>query len=158
MDDATDNDDHSIDSLDVMYDDTLDICCLTCLTAKWNALHKFCMALPSNLVFSTGFDLVSKEWDRPILSDKCFNYCYCPCSRKMSEWQGKFNIDLQHNICSKNVKCTPFGLLDHIGSYDDMYHRAVKFYLENLYTEVLEETKQGRKASHGIKWEKHVCS
>ena len=137
-----------------MYDDLKYLRHRTQLTAKHNALYKFCMTLPSNLVFSTGFNLVLKEWDRPILSDKRFDNCYCPCSRKMSKWQVQFNV--HPNICNKNVKCTPAGLLDHLGSYHDMYHRAVKFYLENLYAEVLEDTKAGRKASHGIKWEKHV--
>ena len=48
--------------------------------------------------------------------------------------------------------------IDHLRSHDDVYHKAVKFYLENLYSDVLEKTKPGRKASHGIKWEKHVWS
>ena len=55
-----------------MYDEFKDIPCHTCLTASKNNLHKFCMTLQSNLVFSRGFDLVSKELDRPILSDKRF--------------------------------------------------------------------------------------
>ena len=84
LDNATDNDD-SIDSEDAMYDEFKDIHHHTCLTASKNNLHKFCMTLQSNLVFSRGFDLVSKELDRPILSDK--RYCYCPCSSKMSKWQ-----------------------------------------------------------------------
>ena len=55
-DNATDDDD-SIDSEDAMYDEFKDIHCRTCLTASKNNLQKFCMALPSNLVFSRGFDL-----------------------------------------------------------------------------------------------------
>ena len=70
----------------------------------------------------------------------------------MSKWQEKIKIDLQDNICSKHKKeFTPVGLLDHLCSYDDMYHRAVKFYLDNLYREVLQESKQARKAQCGIK-------
>ena len=56
----------------------------------------------------------------------------------------KLKLDL--HCSTKKREFTTVGLLDHICSYDDMYRWAVKFYLENLYAEVLEESKQGRKA------------
>ena len=56
--------DDSIDSKDAMYDEFKYICCCNCLNTSKINLHKFCMALPSNLVFSRGF-----EMDRPMLSD-----------------------------------------------------------------------------------------
>ena len=139
-----------------MYDNTKYIHRHTNLSTKKDNLFKFCMALPYNLVFSTGFDLVSKEWNRSILSDKRYNYCFCPCSCKMSKWHVQF--ELPNVICGKNKKSTPVGLLDHLGSHDDIYHRAVKFYLKNLYSEVLGDKKPARKASGGIKWEKNVWS
>mgnify|MGYP003331876858 CR=1 FL=1 len=62
-DNATDNDD-LIDSKDAMYGEFKDTRRRACLTTSKINLHKFCMALPSNLVFSRGF-----EMDRPMLSD-----------------------------------------------------------------------------------------
>ena len=59
--DATDNDD-LIDFKDAMYDEFKDTLCRACLSNSKINLHKFCMALPSNLVFSKGF-----EMDRPCL-------------------------------------------------------------------------------------------
>ena len=155
-DDDTDDDDDSLDSLDAMYDDTKDWHHRSNLDYKRISVEKFCMALPNNLVFTTGFDLVSKEFDRPILSDTRYNCCYCPCSHKMSKWQKQFNV--QRNSCSNIKKCTPAALFDHLRSHDDVYHKAVMFYLEDLYSDVLEDSKPGRKASHGIKSEKHVWS
>ena len=94
--------------------------------------------------------------ERPVLGNPRHNWCYCPCSRKMSKWQNQF--DVQTDSCSNIKKCTPAALFDHLRSHDDVYHKAVKFYLEDLYSDVLEDSKPGRKASHGIKWEKHVWS
>ena len=74
----------------------------------------------------------------------------------MSKWRVQF--ELPNVICGKIKKSTPVGLLDHLGSHDDIYHRAVKFYLKNLYSEVLGDKKPARKASGGIKWEKNVWS
>ena len=119
-----------------MYDEFKDTCRHACLTTSKINLHKFCIALPSNLVFSRGFEI-----DRPMLSDK--RYCYCPCSSKMREWQKKIKLDL--HCSTKKKKFTLVGLLDHLCSYDDIYHRAVNIYSENLYAEVLEESKQGTK-------------
>ena len=155
LDYDTDNDDDSLESFDAMYDDTKDWRRRNNLDNKCNSVDKFCMALPNNLVFTTGFDLV-KQFDRPILSDTRCNCCYCPCSHKMSKWQKQFNV--QRESCSDIKKCTPAALFDHLRSHDDVYHKAVMFYLENLYSDVLEDSKPGRKASHGIKWEKHVWS
>ena len=45
-----------------------------------------------------------------------------------------------------------------LGSIDDVYHKSIKFYLEELYSEVLENSKKVIRYSHGIKWEKHVWS
>ena len=91
-DDDTDDDDDSLDSFDAMFDDTKDWRRRNNLDNKRNSVDKFCMALPNNLVFTTGFDLVSKEFDRPILRDTRYNCCYCSCSHKMSKWQKHFNV------------------------------------------------------------------
>ena len=108
-----------------------------CLKSSRINLHKFCMALPSNLEFIKGF-----EMNRPMVSNNL--NCYCPCSKKGGEWQNKLNLEL---YCStKKKEFTPVGLLDHVSSFNDMYHMAVKFYLENLYAEALQESKQARKA------------
>ena len=156
MDNDTDNDDDLLDSGDAMYNNTKEWRRRKNLDYKCNSVHKFCKALPNNLVFTTGLDLVSKEIDRPILGDTRYNYCYCPCSCKMSKWQKQFGV--QRDYCSNIKKCTPAALFDHLGSIDDVYHKAVKFYLEELYSDVLENSKPGRRASHGIKWEKYVWS
>ena len=55
----------------------------------------------------------------------------------MGKWQKQFNV--QRDYCSNNTKCTPAGLIDHLRSHNDVYHKAVKFYLENLYSDILEE-------------------
>ena len=99
LDNATDNDD-SIGSEDAMYDEFKDTHRRACLTTSKINLHKFCMALPSNLVFFKGF-----EMDRPMLSDNC--YCYCPCSSKMSKWQKKLKLDL--HCSTKKKEFTPVG-------------------------------------------------
>ena len=121
------------------------------------------MALPNNLVFTTGFDLILQELghvERPVLNNPCHNWCYCPCSRKMSKWQSQF--DVRTDSCSNIKKCTPAALIDHCGTHDDMYHKAVLFYLQDLYSDVLDDALPGRKARReacrGIKWEKKVWS
>ena len=154
MYDSGDNDNNLLDYQNDMYDDTKHLRRQTELVAKDNALFKFCTSLPKNLVFDAGFGLLYKESNKPVLSDNRFNYCYCPCSSTMSKWQRQFNV--QPIICSKNEKCTPVGLLDHLRSHSDVYHRAVKIYLEILYAKMLEWTKEGRKASRGIEWENGI--
>ena len=134
-DDDTDNDNDLLDSCDAMYNNTKEWHHHNNLDYKRNSVDKFCMALPKNQVFTTGFDLVLKEFHRPILGDTCYNYCYCPCSCKMSKWQKQF--DVQRDYCSNIKNCTPAALFDHLLSIDDVYHKAIKFYLEELYFNVL---------------------
>ena len=161
----TDDDDESLDSLDAMYDDTKDWRRRNYLNDKRKSISRFCMALPNNLVFTTGFDFVLHEREhedivRPVLGNPLHNWCYCPCSRKMSKWQNQF--DVQTDSCSNIKKCTPAALIDHCGTHDDIYHKAVLFYLQDLYSDVLDDALPGRKARReacrGIKWEKYVWS
>ena len=102
-----------------MYEKFKDIHHRTCLTTSKINLHKFCMAMPSNLVFSRGFEL-----DRPILSDN--RYCYYPCNGKMSEWQK--NSSQIYTVAQMKRKFTPVGLLNLLLSYDDVsYSHKVLF-------------------------------
>ena len=120
-----------------MFDEFKEIRRRACLKSSKFNLHKFSMALPSNSAFIKGF-----EMNRPMVSNDL--NCYCPCSKKGGEWLNKLNLEL---YCStKKKEFTPVGLLDHVSSFNDMYHMAVNFYLENLYAEALQESKQARKA------------
>ena len=159
----TDDDDESLDMLDAMYDDTKYWCRRDYLNDKRKSISRFCMALPNNLVFTTGFDFILQEHgdiERPLLGNPRHNWCYCLCSHKMSKWQNQFGV--QTDSCSNTKKCTPAALIDHCESHDDMYHKAVLFYLQDLYSDILDDALPGRKAKReacrGIKWEKYVWS
>ena len=67
-----------------------------CLKSSRINLHKFCMALPSNLEFIKGF-----EMNRPMVSNNL--NCYCPCSKKGREWQNKLNLELYCSTKKKNL-------------------------------------------------------
>ena len=125
------DDDSSLDSADAMYSENNCLIPTSLITVKKVTLRRFCENLTCNFVFSFGFDLASKEKAEFGTKDRRFCYCYCPCGRKMTKWQKQFDAP---KVCSSNKMYTPGALLDHIGSFeDDMFHTAVKFYLNDLY-------------------------
>ena len=95
------------------------------LTPEQNFVVQFIGALPDNLFLDIGFFVTGrdKEW------------CYCPCSKKMLNWQKLHNVRIDEETLCDGRRFFPQGLLDHLRdvSTNKALHRYTRSYLTKLH-------------------------
>jgi len=85
--------------------------------------EKFIEQLPNHFLFTVGFD-----------ADFLKRSCCCPCSTSISgQWQLLYDRSglASNGACNKYFD--PHGLLQHLQSQKDPYHRGILVYLNELY-------------------------
>ena len=105
-------------------------------------LEDFVSSLPYCILFDQGFLM----WGSHIDDE---TYCFCPCSKKMEKWRNNFDLCEPIGIdnCGSFRQNTPNALMDHlkkIGEDESAFlHRAVHYYLRNLYKNYWNHVEQG---------------
>lgn len=104
-------------------------------------VKKFFDALPYNVVFLVGFDVLG-------IYPEDEKHCYCPCSTKCATWRNQFGLNDIMDNCTEVDDCTPQGskntfkrtmpndLIKHLEAKSENkkgLHHFIKLYVEELY-------------------------
>jgi hypothetical protein len=123
----------SEDSFEPAYHERKNVC-----NSSPAGLEDFVSSLPYCILLDQGFLMMGIHRD-----DK--KYCFCPCSKKVKKWRNNFDLcePIGNDNCDSFQQNTPNALMDHlkkIGEIESAFlHKAVHYYLRNLYKNYWEQ-------------------